>query len=49
MIDVQDKKNLIQNYVYINYLLKDIFLLNKCDAFYKVRNTIYKAKRSYKI
>ncbi len=49
MIDVQDKKNLIQNYVDMNYLLKDIFLLNKCNIFYKVRNTIYKTKRSYKI
>jgi len=49
MVDVQEKKNLIQNYVDINYLIKDLFSLNRCQAFYKIRNTIYKSKRAYKI
>lgn len=49
MIDIQAKKNLIQNYVDINYIIKDLFSLNGCQSFYKVRNTIYKSKRAYKI
>ncbi|MFZ2151071.1 MAG: hypothetical protein WAZ12_02145 [Candidatus Absconditicoccaceae bacterium] len=49
MVDIQDKKNLIQNYVDINYIIKDLSSLNKCQIFYKIRNTIYKSKRAYKI
>ena len=49
MVDIQDKKNLIQNYVDLNYVLKDLLSLGKCELFYKIRNTIYRSKRSYKI
>jgi len=49
MIDIQDNKNFIQNYVDINYFLKDLISLSRCDIFYKIRNTIYKWKRAYKI
>jgi hypothetical protein len=49
MIDIQDKKNLIQEYVDINYFFKDLISLSNCDVFYKIRNTIYKWKRAYKI
>lgn len=49
MIDIQNNKNFIQEYVDINYLLKDISSLNNCQIFYKIRNTIYKWNRAYKI
>ncbi len=49
MIDIQNKKNLMQNYIDINYILNDLISLSKCQIFNKISDTIYKSKRAYKI
>lgn len=49
MIDIQNKKNFIQDYVDVAYLLKDAFSINNCQSFYKIKNAVYKSKVAYEI
>jgi len=49
MVDIQNRKNLIDDYIEFNYVLKDIFILSQCQMFYKIKDTIRNSKLWYKI
>ena len=49
MIDVQNQKNLIQKYVDINYIVKDISKLINCDVFSQLSKDIDIIKNKYNI
>lgn len=49
MIDIQDQKNLIQKYVDINYIIKDISQIINCNIFNQLSKDIYPTKDKYNI